>query len=263
MARTRPLTRWVAATLVVACAMCATGALALGAGAAPTATAPVPPPSYYGASVEPIFEKGFVAPSGWNALIADMSSDSFQVARTDALWCVGGAERPGQRRPHVHLESAEPIRRTRWTTSSSLLAVQRPADARRAGHRPVVGRRRRRRDDPGARRRLRRLRRGVRRALRRRWHVLGPASRRCPTCRCSSSRSGTRRTTTNFWTGKADPAEYVKVLKPLYAAVHGVDPSAQVLASIGWPSAAAYVTRALPGWREGLDRRDRLPPLRP
>ena len=47
----------------------------------------------------------------------------------------------------------------------------------------------------------------------------------------------------NFWTGTPDAATYMSVLVPLSAAVHAVDPSAEVLASIGWPQAGSYVSQ--------------------
>src|SRR5271168_2810416 len=59
---------------------------ALGCAAAATPAGAVPPANYYGANIQPIFEKGFVPPSSWNALIADMGSDSLSVARMDAIW---------------------------------------------------------------------------------------------------------------------------------------------------------------------------------
>ncbi len=53
----------------------------------------------------------------------------------------------------------------------------------------------------------------------------------------------TEANSTNFWTGSPDPSAYAAVLPPLSAAVHSVDPGAQILASIGWPNAAAYVSQ--------------------
>ncbi|MGD0980406.1 MAG: hypothetical protein ABR946_02880, partial [Solirubrobacteraceae bacterium] len=46
----------------------------------------------------------------------------------------------------------------------------------------------------------------------------------------------------NFWSGSADPTEYAKVLVAASAAIHAVDPNAQVLASVGWQSFQSYVS---------------------
>jgi len=46
----------------------------------------------------------------------------------------------------------------------------------------------------------------------------------------------------NAWTN-ADAAAYAQLLIPTSSAIHAVDPTAQVLPSIGWPGAAAYVTQ--------------------
>jgi hypothetical protein len=46
----------------------------------------------------------------------------------------------------------------------------------------------------------------------------------------------------NFWSGSANPSEYMKVLVPASAAIHAVEPSAQVLASVGWQNLQGYVS---------------------
>src|SRR5271170_2775468 len=79
MMRACALPRWLGAIAALA-----VGVL-IGGGACAQAAAPAPP-SYYGANVQPIFEKGFEAPSAWNGLIAAMSADDLSVARMDANW---------------------------------------------------------------------------------------------------------------------------------------------------------------------------------
>jgi hypothetical protein len=45
-----------------------------------------------------------------------------------------------------------------------------------------------------------------------------------------------------FWTGTSDPVAYASVLEQVSSAIHAVDPSGQVLASIGWEGAQQYVS---------------------
>lgn len=215
--------------------------------AAPARAGALAPPDYYGANVQPIFEKGFVPPSRWNALIADMSPDDLSVARMDAAWAwvephapVNGVHtydwNPAKAPTHsmdnlVSLFAANGVRMLAvpaiapgWAGSSSASMVP----SHYADYVAYV------------------------RALAARYGAGGtfwsqhPA---LPYLPVQQFEIWTEANSTNFWTRGPDPIEYVKVLKPLYAAVHAVDPSATVLASIGWQNASGYVSEL---YRDGV-----------
>lgn len=229
--RPRALWGWVGAALVVGGALCASSSPA----------ASVPPPSYYGANVQPLFEKGFVAPSGWNALIADMSADGWQVARADAAWAwvertapVKGVHTYTWDPPTDPAHSMDGLVSLLASNHVRMLAVLAIAPSwAGAGHEELTAAHD---GDFVAYAEAFAARYGAGGTF---WaqHPL------LPYLPVQQFEVWTEGNSTNFWTGQPDPAEYVNVLEPLYAAVHSVDPSAQVLASIGWQGGPAFVAQ--------------------
>ena len=50
------------------------------------ALADPPQSGYYGANIQDLLKETFVPPTGWNAFIATMGTDSLNTARMDAQW---------------------------------------------------------------------------------------------------------------------------------------------------------------------------------
>ncbi len=229
MARTRALWGRVGAALVVGGALCASSSPA----------ASVPPPSYYGTNVQPLFEKGFVAPTGWNALIADMSADGWQVARADAAWAwvertapVKGVHTYTWDPPTDPAHSMDGLVSLLASNHVRMLAVLAIAPSwAGAGHEELTAAH----DGDFV---------AYAAAFAARYGAGGTfwlQHPQLPYLPVQQFEVWTEGNSTNFWTGQPDPAEYVNVLEPLHAAVHSVDPDAQVLASVGWQGAPAFV----------------------
>jgi len=228
--------RWCRGCLVLLAPLCVWA----GAVCQPSVAAP-PPASYYGANIQPLIRETLVPPSGWNTFIAAMSDDHLETARMDAIWSwaepnppVNGVhtytwDSPGDPTHStdalVGMLAANGIRMVAvldsppaWTGSTGFhlspdyygdFVAYATAFAARYGAGGTF------------------------------W----AQNPQLPYLPVQQFEVWTEANSTNFWTGSPDPAEYLKVLQPLHAALHAVDPTGQVLASIGWENAASYVSQ--------------------
>ena len=229
-------------------ARCHHGALILGAACAlicalfpSPASASIAPPDYYGANIQPLIKLPLVPPSGWNGFIADMGRNSLNTARIDALWSWAEPKAPvnGQHTyvwnsPTDPRNSLDQLVGTLASNGVRMLAVLStpPAWAVGGGRQLAPTRY----ADFVA----------FAAAFAARYGVGGSFWQQnplLPNLPVEQFEVWTEANSSNFWAGTPDPAEYLKVFEPLSAAVHAADPSAQVLASIGWENFQSYVSQ--------------------
>jgi hypothetical protein len=206
----------------------------------PGAAAVTAPAAYYGANIQPLVKLGIVPYSGWNSLVAAMSADSLQTARADAEWSWVEPNAPAGGRHVYTWSSSNPatsmdgLVRMLASNGVRLLAVLSTPPAWAGG-------------------------RGTQlapahygdfvafaAAFAARYGTGGTFWRqnpRLPYLPVEQFEAWNEVNTTSFWTGTPDPAEYLKVLEPLSAAIHRVDPGAQVLASLGWQGFQPYLAQ--------------------
>jgi polysaccharide biosynthesis protein PslG len=210
----------------------------------PSAVAGAPaspaPASYYGANIQPLIKLGIVAPSGWNGLIAGMSADGLQTARMDAIWSWAEPNPPVSGKHTYVWSSSNP--------ANSLDALVAMLASNRVRMLAVLS------TPPGWA-----AAQGTQlapshygdfvafaAAFAARYGAGGTfwaANPQLPYLPVEQFEVWTEANSSNFWTATPSPAEYLKVLAPLTAAVHAVDPTGQVLASIGWQNFQTYVTQ--------------------
>ena len=234
---------------VVASVLCV-----LGCSAATASAASLPPSDYYGANIQPLIKLNLVPPSGWNGLIADMGNDSLHTARIDALWAWAEPKAPvnGQHTyvwnsptdPQNSLDQLVGMLASNGVRMLAVLSTP-PAWAAGAGT-PLAPAHY---GDFVA----------FSAAFAARYGVGGtfwPQNPQLPSLPVEQFEVWTEANSSNFWTGTPDPAEYLKVFEPLSVAVHAADPSAQVLASIGWQNFQSYVSQlyqlGMKGWADGI-----------
>ena len=224
---------WRAALLAILCAI-ACAATAADAGAV---TAPA---TYYGANIQPLVKLGIVPYSGWNGLIAAMSADTLTTARADAEWSWVEPNAPSGGRHTYTWSSANPA-----TSMDGLVRLLASNDVRLLAVLSTPPR-----WAAGRGTQLASAHYGdfvaFASAFAARYGAGGSFWRqnpRLPYLPVEQFEVWNEVNTTSFWTGTPNPAEYLRVLKPLSAAIHAVDPSAQVLASLGWEGFQPYVTQ--------------------
>ncbi len=217
----------VAALLVVACA-------------ASSAEASPPPPNYYGANIQPLIKLGLVPESQWSGFLGEtMGRDNLQTARADAEWSWVEPNAPvNGKHTYVWNNASSPstsmdtLVGTLASNGIRMLAVLSTAPSWAGGngeemlpahYGDFVS---------------------YAAAFAARYGAGGTfwsQNPQLPYLPVEQFEIWTEANSSNFWTGSPNAAEYLKVLKPLSAAVHAADPSAQVLASIGWQGFQSYV----------------------
>ena len=238
---------------LLCCVISVPGARSATPAPAPTPAPALAPADYYGANIQDLIKDAFVPPSNWNTFIATMGADNLQTARMDALWAWAEPTAPvnGQHtylwsRPGDPQNSLDHLVGMLASNGVRMLAVLSSPPSWAAG--------------PGTQ--LDPSHYGdfvaFSAAFAARYGVGGTFWAQNPTLPylpVEQFEVWTEANSANFWT-TVDPAEYLKVLEPLSAAVHAVDPSAQVLASIGWQNFQAYVTQlyqlGVKGWIDGI-----------
>ena len=208
------------------------------AGAPATAATPAPS-GYYGANIQDLIKETFVPPSNWNTFIATMGGDSLNTARMDALWSWVEPNAPtaGQHTYTWNNTSDPAISMDNLVAMFArnnvrMIAVLDTPPAWAAGNGTPL--------DPSHYGDFV----AFAAAFAARYGVGGTfwqANPQLPDLPVEQFEVWTEANSANFWT-TVDPAEYLKVLEPLTAAVHTVDPTGQVLASIGWQNFQQYVT---------------------
>jgi len=202
--------------------------------------ATLPPADYYGANIQPLFESSFVPQADWNGLFATMDSDGLLTARMDAAWSWAEPNPPvdGQHAytwdtPGDPAHSLDQIVGSLASNGVRMIAVLdlAPNWAKSAGNQlspdyygdfvDYAAAFAARYGDGG---------------------TFWQQNPQLPYLPVQDFEAWNEANSANFWTGSADPTEYMKVLVPLSAAVHAVDPSAQVLASIGWQNLQSYTS---------------------
>ncbi|MGH2852417.1 MAG: hypothetical protein ACRDLP_17605, partial [Solirubrobacteraceae bacterium] len=198
------------------------------------------PATYYGANIQPLVKLGIVPYSGWNGLVAAMSTDTLATARADAEWSWVEPNAPARGRHSYAWSSANPA-----TSMDGLVRLLASNDVRLLAVLSTPPR-----WAAGRGTQLATAHYGdfvtFASAFAARYGAGGIFWRqnpRLPYLPVEQFEVWNEVNTTSFWTGSPDPAEYLKVLKPLSAAIHTVDPSGQVLASLGWESFQPYVTQ--------------------
>jgi hypothetical protein len=208
--------------------------------AAPATAATVPPSDYYGANIQPLFEASFVPAIDWNGLFATMATDELQTARMDAVWAwvepnppVNGQHTYTWDTPSDPAHSLDQIVGALASHGIRMVAVLDlpPSWAGSRSAQMVPGFY----DDYVA----------FAAAFAARYGEGGTfwqQNPQLPYLPVQEFEIWNEANSANFWSGSADPTEYMKVLVPASAAIHAVDPSAKVLASIGWQNLQSYVS---------------------
>jgi hypothetical protein len=216
--------------------------LAGGAAASTAAAAQLPQASYYGVNIQPLIKESLVPPADWSGFLAEtLASNNIQTARMDALWSWAEPSAPANgahtyiwNNPRYPNNSLDRLVTMLASQHIRMLAVLSTPPAWAAG--------------PGTQ--LAPAHYGdfvsFAAAFAARYGAGGTfwaQNPQLPYLPVEQFEVWTEANSSNFWTGTPNPAEYLKVLEPLTAAVHAVDPSGQVLASIGWQNFQSYVTQ--------------------
>jgi hypothetical protein len=206
----------------------------------PASAAAIPPADYYGVNIQPLFEASFVPPGDWNGLFATIAGDGLRTARMDAVWAWAEPNAPvdGQHTytwntPSDPAHSLDQIVGSLAANGVRMLAVidLPPSWAAGRGAQMVPAHY----GDYIA----------FAAAFAARYGEGGTfwaQNPQLPYLPVTDFEVWNEANSANFWTGSANAAEYAQVLIPASAAIHAIDPSAQVLASIGWQSFQSYVS---------------------
>lgn len=196
-------------------------------------------PDYYGANIQPMVKLPVVTPDRWDAYIGRMSADGLKIARADAAWAWAEPTRPTEGR---HAYDWDPADRPAQSLDRVALLLARhgvrllpvlataPAWAGGGG----VDVTPEHYDDFAA----------FAAAFAARYGTGGSFWREHPQVAAlpvTDYEIWTEANSANFWTHKADPAEYARGLRPVSAAIRQVDPGGRVLASIGWQGFEDYM----------------------
>jgi hypothetical protein len=223
------------------------GLLPSGAGAT------VPPPDYYGANIQDLIRETFVSPSNWGTFIATMGSDNLNTARMDALWDwaepnppVNGKHTYVWNNPNDEANSLDHLVGLLADNGVRMIAVLDSPPTWAAGSGTSLA--------PAYYGGFE----AFSAAFAARYGVGGTfwqQNPQLPYLPVEQFEVWTEANSDNFWT-TVDPETYLQVLEPLSTAVHAVDPSAQILASIGWQNFQQYVTElyqdGAKGWINGI-----------
>ncbi len=230
------LSRRGAVRLAAILLACALSCAALAARASALA-----PSNFYGANIQPIFEKGFVPQSSWGGLIAAMSAGGLKVARVDAAWAwaepkapVKGVHSYDWSPPNDPMHSLDGIATLLASNGIRMLPVLAapPSWAGGSGQEMTSAHY----GDFVAFSQAYAARYGAGGSF---WSQ----NPQLPDLPAQQFEVWTEANSTNLWTGSPDPNAYAQVLEPLSTAVHSVDPSAQILASIGWQNPAPFISQ--------------------
>ncbi|HEX2704109.1 MAG TPA: hypothetical protein VHM72_11865, partial [Solirubrobacteraceae bacterium] len=206
----------------------------------PRSAAALPPTDYYGANIQPLFEASFVPQADWSGLFATMAAGGLQTARMDAAWSWAEPNAPvAAQHTYTWANPGDPAHSLDQIVGSlaahglRMLAVidLPPSWAAGSGTQMVPAHY----DDYGA----------FAAAFAARYGEGGTfwqQNPQLPYLPVVDFEVWNEANSANFWSGSADPTEYAKVLVAASAAIHAVDPSAQVLASVGWQSFQSYVS---------------------
>jgi hypothetical protein len=232
-------------------------ALAWIAGASSAHAATLPPASYYGANVQPVFEPLplFVPLADWDPLLGDdplfatMASDGLMTARTDAAWSwvepnapVNGQHTYTWNVPSNPAHSLDTVVGALAAEGIRMLAVLSLPPAWAGGGKGGPTLAPAHYADYIAYAAAVAARYGPGGTF---WQAnqLLPPNQQLPYLPIQQFEVWNEANSSNFWAGTPNAATYAQVLVPLSAAVHTVDPTAQVLASIGWMGLQGYVSQ--------------------
>jgi len=206
----------------------------------PASAAAIAPADYYGANIQPLFEASFVPQADWNGLFATMAAGALGTARMDAVWSWAEPNAPvnGQHTctwdtPSDPAHSLDQIVGSLAANGVRMVAVidLPPSWAAGSGTQMIPAHY----GDYTA----------FAAAFAARYGDGGTfwqQNPQLPYLPVEDFEVWNEANSANFWSGSADPAAYAQVLVAASAAIHAVDPSAQVLASIGWQNFQAYVS---------------------
>lgn len=234
-------------TLAAVFAALLLGLLPGGAGATP------PRPDYYGANIQDLIKETFVSPSNWGTFIATMGADDLKTARMDALWTwaepnppVDGKHTYVWNNPSDEPNSLDHLVGLLAQSGVRMIAVLDSPPTWAAGSGTSLA--------PAYYGDFE----AFSAAFAARYGVGGTfwqQNPQLPYLPVEQFEVWTEANSGNFWT-TVDPETYLQVLEPLSSAVHAVDPSAQILASIGWQNFQQYVTElyqdGAKGWINGI-----------
>jgi hypothetical protein len=234
-------------TLAAVLAAFLLGLLPGGAGATP------PSPDYYGANIQDLIKETFVPPSDWGSFIATMNADDLKTARMDALWAwaepnppVNGKHTYVWNNPSDEPNSLDHLVGLLAQNDVRMIAVLDSPPAWAAGSGTSLA--------PAYYGDFE----AFSAAFAARYGAGGSfwqQNPQLPYLPVEQFEVWTEANSGNFWT-TVDPETYLQVLEPLSTAVHAVDPSAQILASIGWQNFQQYVTElyqdGVKGWINGI-----------
>jgi hypothetical protein len=239
-----------ATRLLLICSLLA-ASLVLARGASSARADSLPSPDYYGANIQDLIKENFILPSSWGTFIATMSNDSLKTARMDAEWAwaepkapVNGVHSYVWNNPQDENNSIDHLITLLAENNVRMIAVldTPPSWAGGFNMQPAYY------GDFEA----------FSAAFAARYGVGGSfwaANPQLPYLPVEQFEIWTEANSGNFWT-TVNPETYLQVLEPLSTAVHAVDPSAQILASIGWQNFQQYVTElyqdGVKGWINGI-----------
>lgn len=216
----------------------------------PAAASASTSPDYYGLNVQTLFRLDAVAPERWGAFLDQMRAGGMTRARIDAHWQYAEPNTPkgGQ---HTYTWNRP------WDPRSSMDHQARLLASRGIRMVPVLSHA----PDWTARggTRLHPSHYGdfaaFSAAFARRYGPGGDFWREnpdVPALPVHEYELWTEANSTIFWTGGPNPAEYVAALRPVHDALHRVDPSAKLLASLGWQDFVGFTRRIYAAGAQGL-----------
>ena len=240
---TRPMTWLRRLVALVALTIGACALVPAGAGASTS-------PDYYGLNVQTLFRLDVIAPERWGTYLDQMQNGGMTRARIDAHWRyaepnrpVGGVHRYTWSRPWDPRSSMDHQARLLASRGIRMVPVLAQAPDWTAGPGTAVAPEYY--DDLAA----------FAAAFARRYGPGGTFWREnpdVPAMPVHEYELWTEANSSIFWTGRANPAEYVAALRPVHDALHAADPSAKLLASLGWQSFASYTRQIYAAGAKGL-----------
>lgn len=212
--------------------------VALACLAAPAGAHASTSPDYYGLNVQTLFRLDAVAPERWGAFLDRMQAGGMTRARIDAHWQYAEPSPPtgGQHR-YTWFRGHDP--RSSMDTQARLLASRGIRMVPVISHAPewAAGKGSRLAPEHYA------DMAAFTAAFARRYGPGGEFWRQnpdLPALPVHEYELWTEANSTIFWTGGPNPAEYVAALRPVRDALKAADPSAKLLASLGWQNFAGY-----------------------